>query len=58
MHLDRKQQEVWALYWEIMTHDALVMGGDESDSRVKELLLLDNGDLVDHPRVWLLFSVI
>lgn len=38
--------------------DDEVMGGDESDGRVKELLLLDNGDLVDHPRVWLLFSAI
>ena len=38
--------------------DDEVTGGDESDGRVKELLLLDNGDLVDQPRVWLLFSAI
>lgn len=38
--------------------DEEVMGGDESGGRVKELLLLDNGDLVDQPRIWLLFSAI
>lgn len=37
--------------------DDEVMGGDGSDGRVKLSLLVGNGDLIDQPRVWVLFSV-